>query len=136
MDPNSQNQRWSKWEFEILPGRLRRPSFDEIKLAAAKFGRLHFGSAGAMKIDDLYDTVPGRRRLVILIRVEGVPVHDPQYVAFTTAEWNRWAIRGFGNGTTCRLVEARLEAGTRQDGSPRDQLVIFDAEAMRIRLTN
>lgn len=125
MDPNSTNQRWSRWVFDVHTGGLRLQPFRDIKQAAAIFGRIRFGSASEMHVSIVHED--GRRRVRIKVRTEGHPVHDPLFRVFMHREWTRWAIRGFGNGTTCELVEAKLEAGDRQDGTPRDQLIIMDA---------
>lgn len=128
MNPNSGNQTWSKWHFEVVPGRTKRPPYAEVRYNAMRFGRSRFGPTGAMRVDEVYRD--GKLRYDIYARVEGLAVHDPQLVAFMRGQWASWAIRGFGIGTTCTLVEAKLEAGDRQDGSPRDQLIIFESPAL------
>lgn len=132
MDPNSLNQRWSKWRFHVLSGGACRPAFADVKQAASVFGRLHFGSVAAMQIREFREG--GKPVYVIEVRTEGKPVHDPQFVPWMHAQWVRWGERGFGPGTEVALLEAKLEAGDRQDGSPRDQLIIMDAELARIPL--
>lgn len=118
MNPNSGNQRWSKWTFTITPGGAKRPPFAAVTANAARFGRTAFGSASQMKVDAL---AGGTVR--ILVRTEGHAVHEPAYVAWMTAQWQRWAREGWGAGTTL-TGEAKLEAGSRQDGTPPDQLII------------
>jgi hypothetical protein len=124
MDPNSQNQLWSKWVIEVIAGSIRRPTFLQVKESAATFARLEVGSAAAMFVEEF--RVDGKPKYVIQLRVEGKPVHDPSYRAHMLSIWTTWAERGFGPDTRCRIVEAKLEAGSRQDGSPRDQLILFD----------
>jgi hypothetical protein len=123
MNPNSHHQLWSRWTLRVLPGGTRRPSFAIIRHNAATFGRARFGSASEMRVTDVFT---GRREVKIEIRSEGHPVHDPEYVAWMHDQWTRWAAAGFGPGTEVLLDEAKLEAGDRQDGAPRDQLIMLD----------
>lgn len=119
MNLNSRNQRWSRWAFEITPGGIKRPTFPDVKANAARFGRKCFGSATQMHIASYSDGL-----VRIMVRSEGHNVHEPTYVAWVTAQWARWALNGWGAGTALRCIDAKLEAGTRQDGSPADQLII------------
>jgi hypothetical protein len=133
MDPNSQHQLWSRWTFVIVPGGTKRPEFAQVKHAAAVFGRIKFGSATEMRILAKAETGPQnvvRTVYYVDVRSERHPVHDPQFVQWMTDEWARWAVRGFGNGTTCTCTLAKLEAGDKQDGSPRDQLILLDAATL------
>lgn len=126
MNPNSRNQRWSKWVFDVFPGD-RRPAFAVINLNAARFARRVFGSAGAQRVTELYRN--GRYVITIEARVEGHPVHDPAYVEWMTAQWARWAQKGFGPTAVVVLVLAKLDAGDRQDGTPADQLIMLERPA-------
>lgn len=126
MNPNSQHQRWSKWVFRILPGELKRPTYCDVKHNAAKFGRLKFGMTTVMNVEQQYNRETKKTEWVIMARTEGHPVHDPDFVSFMHQEWTRFALMGFGVGTECKLEQAKLEAGSRQDGSPTDQLIIMD----------
>lgn len=118
MNPNSGHQRWSKWTFTIGPGGTKRPPFADVRANAARFGRKVFGSASQMRVRVWRDG-----RVVIEVRTEGHPVHDPAYVASVRALWLRWALVGWGVGTTLQLT-TRLEAGSREDGTPPDQLIL------------
>lgn len=130
MNPNSAHQRWSRWTFFIRPGGSVMPSFKDIKHAAALFGRLEFKSATEMNIQMVQSPLTGKKEIHLRIRTEGHPVHDPQFVQWMHGRWTRWAERGFGPRTTCELIEAKLEAGDRQDGTPRDQLILMDHAAL------
>lgn len=118
MNMNSGNQRWSRWTFTIKPGPTKLPNFATIKENAARFGRKAFGSASQMRVEKWSDGT-----VLIIVRTEGHPVHDPAYVKYMEENWLRWAIGGWGVGTTLEL-HTKLEAGTRQDGTPADQLII------------
>lgn len=131
MNPNSANQRWSKWVFVVSPGGIKRPSFAEVKLNAARFARTRFGQSSAMKVAE-HCTSQGVLVLnvwEITVRSEGHPVHDPAYVNWMRCQWQSWAEKGFGPGTVVTL-DAKLEAGSRQDGTPTDQMIM--AEPLRI----
>jgi hypothetical protein len=39
-------------------------------------------------------------------------------------QWQDWAWKGFGNAATVSIIEAKLEAGSRQDGTPPEQLIM------------
>lgn len=127
MDPNSKNQRWSKWVFLIHPGGTKRPSFCDVKSNAARFARLRFGMTTAMEVKKEYNVAASKDVWRISVRSEGHPVHDPDFVKFMTEQWQRFGELGFGPGTRTECLEAKLEAGDRQDGTPRDQLIIMDA---------
>jgi len=127
MDPNSKNQRWSKWKFDVIPGGTRLPAFAQIKHAAAIFARVQFGSASECRVTMTRHAILPRNVLTVEVRSEGHPVHDPMFCEWMHGQWTRWALRGFGSGTTCSMVEAKLEAGDRQNGKPRDQLIIMDS---------
>jgi hypothetical protein len=125
MNPNSQNQVWGRWEFAFFPGRkATHPDFKVVKDAAAIKGRQVFGQAAAMHVDFKYDTGQKASFWEIGIRAEGTPVHDPDFVTFVTNQWEAWGLVSFGPGTRMEVREAKLEAGDRQDGTPRDQMII------------
>jgi hypothetical protein len=129
MNPNSGNQRWSRWSFTIRPAGVRRPTFEDVKANAARFARKGFGTATQMRVaTDSGGTVR------IMVRTEGHPVHEAAYVTWVTAQWQRWAVNGWGAGTTLTCDEAKLEAGSRQDGTPSDQLIIAPQLALEDRL--
>lgn len=123
MNPNSQNQRWSKWTITIFPGWARRPTFEEVKLNAARFGRELYRSASEMRVQEVWTPDTGKTYRIEVL-TEGIDVHDPELVARVERQWlNDFAIKGFGPGTTL-TCEAKLMAGSRQDGTPTDQLII------------
>lgn len=130
MDPNSQHQLWSRWEFLIHPGGAKRPPYCDVKHNAAKYARLKFGSTGAMNVREEFNRQTRKPEWRIIIRAEGHPVHEPAYVAWMVEEWAKFAYLGFGVGTSIDLVNARLEAGDAQNGKPRDQLIILDGSLM------
>lgn len=127
MNPNSQHQIWSKWQFGVVPGRKLRRSIEEIKVNCQRFGRKAFGSAAAMRIT--IPTIDGVRCLLVEVLAEGHPVHDPKYVEWMGDQWRTFFTKGFGNGTVMRL-ETKIEAGSRQDGTPSDQLIILPSIAI------
>jgi len=130
MNPNSEHQRWSKWVFLIHPGGVKRPSFCDVKANAARFARLRFGVTTAMEVKEEYNPGTKKSEWRISVRSEGHPVHDPDFVKFMAEQWQRFGELGFGPGTRTECLQAKLEAGTRQDGTPNDQLIIMDASSL------
>lgn len=119
MDPNSRHQIWSLWTFTVTPGRNMRRTFEEVKAQCARFGRKAFGSASQMKVER-----NGVGQWIVKVRTERHPVHDPRYVEHQRMHWQRFFENGFGVGTQVTL-QAKLEAGSRDDGTPADQLIII-----------
>lgn len=118
MNPNSANQRWSKWVWFVVPGRTLQRSFAEVKINCARFGRKAFGAASQMNI-----TQTGRGYLIEVL-TEGHPVHDPDYLRYMRENWQRFFETGFGVGTKSKLT-AKLMAGSPQNGKPADQMIIM-----------
>lgn len=122
MDPNSQHQVWSLWEYRAYPDGSKRPDLALVKRNCARFGRVLFGRASEMSIREAFDE--RRRFWEIKVLTEGHPVHEPRYTEWVHAQWRRFLAAGFG--ATCEVrCHARLEAGDRQDGRPADQLLIL-----------
>jgi hypothetical protein len=121
---NSGNQRWSRWTFEVASAGLKSPTFLQVQFEAARFGRQVFGSASQMLVEAVTT-----RTWRVTVRTEGHPVHDAAYVTAIRRLWARWAWEGFGAGTIVQLT-TKLEAGTRQDGTPADQIILAPAISM------
>jgi hypothetical protein len=115
MNPNSTHQLWSQWTFTV--DTRRTPTLALVRENCARFGRKTFGSASQMRITQVGATWR------IEVRTEGVPVHDPAFVATMHAQWARFLVAGFGPDARI-AADARLLAGSRQDGRPADQLII------------
>lgn len=125
MDTNSRNQTWSFWSYRIYPAQTSRPPYPMVKENCARFGRLLFGSATEMRLRCATDEA-GRLYWEMAVRSEGHPVHDPMYAEWMHDQWRKFFRNGFG--ATCDVqCHARLEAGSRQDGTAPDQLVILPA---------
>lgn len=123
MNPNSANQRWSFWEYRVYPDGTKTPPFQMVKENCARFGRLVFGSASEMRLVHATDA-GGREYWEIAARSEGHPVHDPLYTEWMHEQWRLFFRHGFGQ--SCEVqAHARLEAGSREDGTPPDQLIII-----------
>lgn len=125
MNPNSAHQRWSLWQYRVYPDATKRPLSSDVTANCARFGRLLFGSASEMRIVGGTDA-DARRYWEITVRAEGHSVHDPSYVEWMHAAWQRFLLQGFGPTAEVR-AHARLEAGSREDGTPPDQLIILPA---------
>lgn len=120
MQPNSQNQMWSKWVWFVQPERIVPRSLQEVKANCARFGRKAFGSASNMRVRK------NSRGYLIELLTEGHPVHDPQFVKYMRDNWTSFFMSGFGLSTKVKM-SAKLMAGSRQDGTPSDQLLIIPA---------
>lgn len=124
MDPNSQHQLWSYWTFTVREAGRTAPRAD-VELNAARWLRGGFGSVGEVKVTR---AIEGWR---IEARVEGVPAHDPGYVASVRQQFQeRFVAQGWGPLATS-TVRARVLAGDVQDGNPRAQLVMLPTIRVR-----
>lgn len=116
MDPNSQNQMWSRWVF-IVHAIGRKVSYEDVKTNAARWIRLGFGSTGVCRVSRTPD---GWK---IEAKVEGVPAHDPKYVEHVKLEFNRnFVAKGWGP-VAWGTVHSRVLAGSLQDGKSAPQWV-------------
>lgn len=118
MNPNSANQNWSHWIWEITPGRTIDRPFQNVRENLARFGRKTFGSGSQMQLRHQ----PPLYRLEIV--TEGHPVEDPNYVKFIDEYWQRFFENGFGPGTTS-ILTTKVLAGHSQDGKPREQWLMI-----------
>lgn len=116
MDPNSQNQMWSEWTFTVHEIG-RRVSRENVTYNVAGWLRMIFGSAGAARVRPTLDGWE------IKARVEGKPAHDPALVDNVRQQFARnFVAKGWGIGAWS-TVEARVLAGSLQDGKPAPQWV-------------
>jgi hypothetical protein len=130
MNPNSQHQMWSKWTWKITPPKTNMPSFgrahrisrgriEQVKTNIARFANKCFGTNGQMNVLQYTDG-----SVLVRVRVEGHPVHDPAYVIHVREAWDVFLRNGFGQRSTIEF-SAKLEAGDVQDGKPADQMIIL-----------
>lgn len=114
-NPNGQNQRWSRWTFEVYEVGRHVPK-REVEYNAAKWLRAGFGSAGKVRVNWI---VTGWR---IDCLIEGPPAHDPGFVASVRREFMGFVAKGWGPLSWCS-VHTRVLAGSLGDGRPASQLV-------------
>lgn len=118
MDPNTQHQLWSRWRFGIREAGRQVPRAD-VELNAARWICKGFGSAGRVRV---LRTVRG---WLIEALIEGVPAHDPGYVASVRQQFRqRFVEPGWGMFAHGR-VSAYVMAGDVQDGKSRAQMVMM-----------
>ena len=122
MNPNSTNQWWSYWKFTVTPPVWRQLDFENVRSIYARFGRTTFGSATQMKVTE------HMWEWVIEVRTEGHPVHDPNFAKNITAQWEAFFRHNFGKGVKV-VTETKLQAGSRQDGTPAEQLIMLPSVA-------
>ncbi len=117
-NPNGQNQLWSRWTFTIRElGRLVLRQ--DVEYNAARYVRKLFGTAGAICVR----RGKGHGRWVIEATVEGVAAHDPMLVDHVRLAFQRdFVAKGWGP-MSVGTVEARVLAGSLQNGKPAEQLV-------------
>jgi hypothetical protein len=118
VDPNSQHQLWSRWEFRV---EAKIENLREIELNAARWLRKGFGSVGRTRVSPEIKATGSS--LLIECEVEGVPAHDPDYVASVERGFRRFVDQGFGVGARAS-VDVKLLAGDFEDGKPRAQLIV------------
>lgn len=129
-NPNTQHQVWSLWTYTVRPGdRTKTPSKAEVSLLCAQFAVKVFGSTGQAQIDRQFNAIHGAW-WVLKFRVEGDAVRDPGKRLFIGKQWARFFAEHFGVGTHTHQ-DTKFEAGDKQDGSPREQLIIMPAENFR-----
>lgn len=144
MNPNSANQWWSKWTFIVFPQRPHAQHLEEVTTNCARFGRKAFGGATEMRVREVEQLPPDirhlvsrgitRRRLlknvwIVEVRTEGESTIDQQYVTSMGRQWTRFFREGFGQQTQVE-VKVKHEAGSRQDGTPADQLIMLPPMAV------
>lgn len=118
-NPNSGNQVWSKWTFTVVPSLSQHLlRFKAVKENAARFGRKLFGSATEMRVQQLFNGT-----WQIDVRTEGSPAHDPVFTEYITSCWTSFLIKSFGSGAAIEIT-SKFEAGSKQDGSPAEQLIL------------
>jgi len=122
MNPNSSNQCWSKWTITVTPGRQVPRLYEDVKQNTARFIREGFGSATQVHIAHVIKDL--RNIYIIKIRTEGHPAHDPQFVEYCRGCFLDFFTIGFGVGTLVE-TEVKWEAGSKQDGTPAEQLLIL-----------
>lgn len=120
-EPNSGNQRWSSWVFTITAGR-KRPPLAVIQREFARWARAAFKT----DVGEANVQITGRVYRCAL-HIEGAPVHDPDYRESGRRDFFRKFVQpGFGPGATLEM-EARLLAGSYQDGRPSAFLIVAPA---------
>lgn len=114
MQPNSQHQLWSRWRFVVHS--TKPVPYREVVENAMRWLRQGFGSVGQARITERVLTWE------IECIVEGVPSHDPGYVAHVRRKFRGFVVAGWGVAAV-DSVSVKVLAGDVQDGRPRSQLV-------------
>lgn len=129
MNPNSENQIWSKWDFFIIPSPTwvktfgaYTDTFKFVKDSCARFGRELFGSPSMMNVQQKVHC--GAMAFTVEIITEGHPVGDHHFRDCIEKRWRMFFKKAFGEETTLHMA-AKLMAGKRDDGQPPDQMVIL-----------
>lgn len=121
MNPNSQHQIWSQWEF-VIQADIKRPAYDECKENFRKWVEMGF------------KTKMGRGKILMwpngkyhfVVQIEGPPAHDPEYRESVKANFaEHFVTRGFGSGAVLEQFEVGILAGDSEDGKPPSQLIVI-----------
>lgn len=118
-DPNSGNQRWSKWRFTfVIVG--AQPTVSYVRENAQRFfAQLFRSTSGAVRVTQI------QRRWHVELRMEGIDVHDPAFRQQVQKQFVCDFLQKGFRGVRFIEMEAGILAGTREDGSPRDHLIIM-----------
>lgn len=120
MNPNSQNQIWSHWEFEVEADPLKMPSVAKCRENASRFFRKGFKTATGRIRVFRHDVT----HYIFQVQVEGVPAHDPEYKTYVKRKFiGDFMFKGFGYQSKLVGFDARILAGNQQGGKPADQLI-------------
>lgn len=121
MQPNSVNQRWSRWSFTVAAEPPRLPDVSEVVDNARRFFAKGFQShAGRVRVDQQGNFY------MIVVEIEGPPVHDLAYRDFVRSRFiEHFMWKGFGGSSRLTAFEAGLLAGSEEDGSPPAQLIVL-----------
>lgn len=119
MDPNTQHQLWSKWEFTVLE-LGRSVSKRELQYNIARWFLLGFGDVGTYNVHRT--VVNGCVGWQINLLIEGPPAHDPDYVFQVDKQFDDFVEKGWGP-LAVGSVKAKVLAGNKQDGKPGDQMI-------------
>lgn len=129
MDPNSQNQLWSRWTTSItVPFHVTHVSdsfFQEMISTTARVYRQLFGSVTELKIER--ESLPYLNTSTFRIdcRTEGAPAPDLVFRKRQMAEIARFFGKNLHRyGQVDINIDVRIEAGDIGDGSPRSQLIL------------
>lgn len=120
IDPNSQHQLWSRWEFRVSSP--KSVPLDDVRDNAARWLRKGFGSVGRARVTRRIED--GSLVTLIEAEVEGIPAHDPGYVQSVRNGFAKFAAAGWGV-TADASVKVRILAGDQQDGRPAAKLVVM-----------
>ena len=111
MDPNSRNQRWSAWVFDIREYGRHVPK-NTVEYNAARYFRAGFGSVSQFRVRQR----PTGWRLEL--RTEGSPAHDPAYVESVRKDFAlKFLAAGWG-GLASFKMSVKILAGHSDDGRP------------------
>lgn len=118
MNPNSQNQLWSKWTFTVVG---RPVAILDLRTASLAWLRKVFGSHGRARV-----RMTGSK-VIIEAQIEGAPAQDPEFVKSVRQRFSRFVFDGFGRTAMCN-VKVKILSGDAQDGRPRNHLVVMPGD--------
>lgn len=119
---NGQNQKWSKWDFTLSSASFSKAiTKAELQQNLNRFFAKLFGTS-AIEIKALLRG--GKLKLKVLVEGGDIIPHDPAYFEWIKAQSTAFFVAGFGASTQV-VIEGKLVAGSKQDGTPNEQLVVL-----------
>jgi hypothetical protein len=121
-NPNSQHQLWSRWVFQVEADPFKLPTLVECVDNFRSWCALGFRTrAGRARVIQ-----PTALDYVFLVEIEGPPAHDPQYREHVKRQFiEHFVFKGFGYSARLVQFQVKILAGSREDGTPADQLIVM-----------
>lgn len=120
INPNSQNQMWSRWNFGVQADLNKMPSLRECEANAKIYFRKLFGSVGRGRV------LRHGNYYAFQVEVEKGGAHDPDYQTAVKKDFiGNFMFKGFGYSARLIRFKVRILAGNKEDGKPSDQLLVI-----------
>lgn len=119
IDPNSQHQLWSEWRFLVYEGTGTKLHIEHVKRNVHLWAKQTFRTTdGVMNVEQL----PSGYKISLI--VEGASAHDPTFYKYIDMQFTSFVRNGWGAGAI-PFLECKILAGDKQDGKPRDQMIVM-----------
>lgn len=122
MQPNSAHQLWSRWTFGVEADPRKLPSFHECVDNFRAWVKIGFqSSAGRARLIQ-----PSPTAYVFQVEIEGPPATDPEFREHVKRQFiAHFMFAGFGFSASLVQFDVKILAGSRDDGTPADQMVVM-----------
>jgi hypothetical protein len=121
-NPNSKHQLWSRWTFGVQADPSKLPAMQECAENFRRWAKAGFqSSAGRGRVDQ-----PDVLTYVFQVEIEGPPATDPEFREHVKRQFiAHFMFPGFGFSSSLVQFDVKILAGSRDDGTPADQLVVM-----------